>query len=337
MIETALIPHLLILTYIQRIQNEVDSLVSELSTWPVLIRQFIVHCYAAIGENYLQASEGRRIAWTIGTVTFGIWAAWQIPRFAPFMAKHFPHSPLSGKTYTLMTSVMSHSSFLHWLFNVMALSGFGRSTFLLLPDPVAKVSTNANSRNDVASATSAWMRTEQTHAPSGMQEATTSKHVLAFLFTGTYRSQDAREANTEVNILHGCIAGIFSSLCSHLYRARVQYPRIISQLSHLPPPSSNTTPASRLSFFRRIFSSPPSSSTNPAASLEAKVADIIRPSHGLSGAIWSCVVVTVLAFPDSQVKLFFDASPLFSAKWFVTVALGLDFIGVLRGWRYVNC
>lgn len=114
----------------QKIQNQVDSLASNLASYPVIIKQFIVHCYAAVGENYINSSEGRRLAWGIGAASFGIWLAWQVPRFNPWLMRNFAHSPLSGRTYTLMTSVISHRGFLHWFFNITALSGFGESTRL---------------------------------------------------------------------------------------------------------------------------------------------------------------------------------------------------------------
>ncbi|EIM86435.1 uncharacterized protein STEHIDRAFT_97071 [Stereum hirsutum FP-91666 SS1] len=268
---------------LKKIQNQVDSLAAYMASYPVIIKQFVVHCYAAIGENYINSSEGRRLAWGVGAASFGIWLAWQVPRFNPWLMRNFAHSPLSGRTYTLMTSVISHRGFLHWFFNITALSGFG-------------------------SATSNWMRREQSHAPSGMQEATTSNHFFAFLVT----------------------AGLFSSLCSHIYSARFKFSRIISQLSR--PPPSITPSTSRPSLLRRLFSSSPPPSTPPASDA-SKIADALRPSLGISGAVWSCVMITGLAFPDAQVRMFFDGAPPFSIKWAIYGGLGFDILGLIYGWR----
>lgn len=154
-----------------------------MASYPVIIKQFVVHCYAAIGENYINSSEGRRLAWGVGAASFGIWLAWQVPRFNPWLMRNFAHSPLSGRTYTLMTSVISHRGFLHWFFNITALSGFGESSYLW--HSVCRILMEHFEMCE-GSATSNWMRREQSHAPSGMQEATTSNHFFAFLVTGPF-------------------------------------------------------------------------------------------------------------------------------------------------------
>ena len=72
---------------------------------PIIAKSVILHAYARLAETYLNASEGRRAAYGIAAVNVVIWVAWQIPVLRPFMMTHFTHHPLSGKTYTMLTSM----------------------------------------------------------------------------------------------------------------------------------------------------------------------------------------------------------------------------------------
>jgi len=137
-------------------------LTETLADAPLVAKSVILHSYARLAEMYLNASEGRRAGYGIAAINVGIWVAWQIPVLRPFMMSHFTHSPLSGKTYTMLTSVFSHSSFVHLLFNCMALTSF-------------------------ASATSTWMTREQVHGPSHLKESTATYHFLAlYLSSGLF-------------------------------------------------------------------------------------------------------------------------------------------------------
>ncbi|KAK3080946.1 hypothetical protein LTS18_011679 [Coniosporium uncinatum] len=62
--------------------------------------------------------------------------AWRVPLPAVqgFMYRHFMHSPLSGRSYTLLTSVFSHKSFAHFAFNMIAFYSFGPPAFHYLSD-----------------------------------------------------------------------------------------------------------------------------------------------------------------------------------------------------------
>ncbi|KAI0050946.1 hypothetical protein FA95DRAFT_1593565 [Auriscalpium vulgare] len=149
---------------LKKVQAQLNQLTDYLANAPIMIKSVVLHTYARVAEEYLNASEGRRAAWGICAVNVVVWAAWQIPRLRPFMQIHFTHNPLSGKTYTMLTSMFSHASFLHLLFNCMALTSF-------------------------ASASSTWMTREQNHAPSRRQEATATYHFLGFyLSAGLFSS-----------------------------------------------------------------------------------------------------------------------------------------------------
>lgn len=58
----------------------------------------------------------------------------------------------------------------------------------------------------------------------------------------------------------------------------------------------------------------------------------IRGSLGASGAIYACVTLTAMAYPDTHISLLF-------LPWGVPIRLGvgammtLDLVGIIRGWR----
>ena len=62
----------------------------------------------------------------------------------------------------------------------------------------------------------------------------------------------------------------------------------------------------------------------------------ILPSLGASGAIYSCVIITALGFPEAQVSLFIPPTYPIPIQWGVGGLLALDITGVLRGGRFVN-
>ncbi|KAI0315883.1 hypothetical protein OF83DRAFT_308253 [Amylostereum chailletii] len=140
---------------IKKFQEKVDALQQDIASYPILVKSVIIHSYARVAEAWLNASDGRRAAWGICAVNGLVWFAWQIPRLKPFMHMHFAHDPLSGRSYTMLTSMFSHASFIHLLFNCMTLSS-------------------------LAATTSAWMTREQAYASSRVQEADATYHFLAF-------------------------------------------------------------------------------------------------------------------------------------------------------------
>jgi len=125
---------------------------------------FIFVTYVNVAQSYLNAREGRRLCWKICLLNTAVWVAWQLPKLQQFMRHSFTHHPLSGLSYTLLTSVFSHKAFFHLLFNSFALASFG-------------------------SAATVYLTHEQVHSASGLQESTPTWHFLAFfvsagLFSG---------------------------------------------------------------------------------------------------------------------------------------------------------
>lgn len=142
---------------VKKVQKQVDNLGEFVSSLPALMKQVVVYTYASLGQTYVSSSEGRRAGWALCAVNVAVWAAWQIPRLRPFMHMHFAHNPLSGKTYTMFTSIFSHASIIHLVFNCMALTSF-------------------------ASAAGNWMGHEQ-RSTSELQEATEIYHFYAFFIS----------------------------------------------------------------------------------------------------------------------------------------------------------
>ncbi|KAF8318765.1 hypothetical protein DL93DRAFT_2109316 [Clavulina sp. PMI_390] len=85
----------------------------------------IQRAYVMFANAYLALPEASRTCYAITTVNALIFLAWKVPRWQTFMMRHFLHDPLSGRSYTLLTSVFSHQSFPHLLFNSLALNSFG--------------------------------------------------------------------------------------------------------------------------------------------------------------------------------------------------------------------
>ena len=115
-------------------------------------------------------------------------------------------------------------------------------------------------------------------------------------------------------------AGLFSSFLSHAVRVRFYYPRIISQLSSAGPATTATTTGAALA---------------SAGAQAAATSPTIVPSLGASGAIWACVSLTALAFPDAQMALFIPTSFSIPIQTGTLGMVALDVIGIFRGWRYV--
>ncbi|EMD40250.1 hypothetical protein CERSUDRAFT_112444 [Gelatoporia subvermispora B] len=84
--------------------------------------------YYQLAQPLVETSEGRRTCWTIGAASAAMLLLWKIPPIRPFLSRHFAHDPLSGKSYTMLTSLLSYKSFLHFALTSMTLTSFGAMT-----------------------------------------------------------------------------------------------------------------------------------------------------------------------------------------------------------------
>ncbi|KAI0946945.1 hypothetical protein AcV7_009521 [Taiwanofungus camphoratus] len=126
--------------------------------WPQTLKALMIWTYVQVAQPILDMSEGRRVAWFIATINGAVYIAWQFPRLKPFMTRHFTHDPLSGLSYTLLTSMFSHRSLLHLLVNSMILSTFG-------------------------SATTQWFAEETQKDSENLRESTSKWHFIAFFIS----------------------------------------------------------------------------------------------------------------------------------------------------------
>ncbi|KZT43234.1 hypothetical protein SISSUDRAFT_1069068 [Sistotremastrum suecicum HHB10207 ss-3] len=240
----------------------------------------ILHSYVQCAQTWVNTSEGMRICWKVAALNAGVWITWQVPRLQPFMKRAFMHHPLSSRYYTMLTSVFSHSNFLHGLFNMMALSSFGGATVL-------------------------WMEKSQGTANSRLQESTAQYHFLAFFAT----------------------AGIFSSLVSHIVSTRFRFPRALKAFSAPgTPSSSSSTLGSKMTGAGAGLS-------QQAAASAIKSKHNILPSLGASGAVYSTLAITALAFPETHVSLIFPPTGSIPIEYGFAGLVLIDTVGILRGWR----
>ena len=75
---------------------------------PGLVRPWIGVAYVTVMQPYADASEGKRLCWKICLLNAAVWAAWKFRRLQGPMAVSFMHHPLSGLSYTLLTSIFRY-------------------------------------------------------------------------------------------------------------------------------------------------------------------------------------------------------------------------------------
>ncbi|KAI0676121.1 hypothetical protein C8Q78DRAFT_1008128 [Trametes maxima] len=109
----------------RQLQGGLAALKSSMEQLPETMKAMAVWSYVQVFQPILNASEGKRMCWAIGAVNCAVFLAWRVPRWNAFMMRSFTHNPLSGRSYTLLTSAFSHENFFHLLFNCMALASFG--------------------------------------------------------------------------------------------------------------------------------------------------------------------------------------------------------------------
>lgn len=135
-----------------------------LQEMPGLIRPWVGLAFVSVLQPYADASEGKRLCWKICLLNAAVWVAWKVRRWQGPMSIRFMHNPLSGLSFTLLTSMFSHRSFFYLLFNCLALESFGSAAYF-------------------------YLLREQGKAEPQMLESTAAYHFLAFfvsagLFSG---------------------------------------------------------------------------------------------------------------------------------------------------------
>ncbi|KAA1478986.1 hypothetical protein DENSPDRAFT_845985 [Dentipellis sp. KUC8613] len=246
-----------------------QSILAVLSSAPQGLQDACAFVMRQYRDPPFLGSDGWRAAMLITGVNIAVWLAWKVPRLQPFMRTHFRHDPLSGKVYTMLTSVFSHETLLN----------LGGTTILLAAGTSHVVSV--------------WMDQEQ-QQPGHLNEGRSIYHFLAFFVS----------------------ASMFSSLFSHVFAARILYPRMMKQLAQdAPKPSTSLLP--------RMGTPAPPSLTRIS----------IPPSSGSSGAVFAGFTIFALSFPDVPISLNYLPAPNIPLAYGMGGFILFDCIGALRGWR----
>jgi rhomboid-like protein len=96
----------------QNLRRTLTNFNTSISNFPILVRGWSNVLYVSVVQPYADASEGKRLCWKICALNAGVWVAWKIKSLKPFMVRSFMHHPLSGLSYTLLTSMFRYEIFL---------------------------------------------------------------------------------------------------------------------------------------------------------------------------------------------------------------------------------
>ncbi|KXS20509.1 rhomboid-domain-containing protein [Gonapodya prolifera JEL478] len=88
---------------------------------------FFERISSLVRAEWDRLSKSDRTVGGIVAVNTIVFLAWQVKSLETFMANNFLHHPLSGRSFTLLTSAFSHMSIGHLAFNMFALWSFGSS------------------------------------------------------------------------------------------------------------------------------------------------------------------------------------------------------------------
>lgn len=94
-----------VLSFLQSLQKLINKLKDDLSQVSGTAAMLVLWPTVRIAQNFLDATDGRRTTWALCAVNTAVWVAWLIPRLRPVMSSRFTHHPLSGRAYTMLTSV----------------------------------------------------------------------------------------------------------------------------------------------------------------------------------------------------------------------------------------
>ncbi|KZT72007.1 hypothetical protein DAEQUDRAFT_723650 [Daedalea quercina L-15889] len=140
------------------LQQRLALIKEAVEDWPQTLKALVIWSYIQVAQPILDTVETKRWCWAIGAVNGMLYFAWHFPRTKHIMRARFAHNPLSGLSYTMLTSLFSHRSLAHVTANSMLIAAFG-------------------------SATSQYLFTEQSDGENYLREATPKWHFLAFFLS----------------------------------------------------------------------------------------------------------------------------------------------------------
>ncbi|WVQ83707.1 hypothetical protein IAT38_005851 [Cryptococcus sp. DSM 104549] len=247
-------------------QKRLNELPTTLSFLPTMLLVPILRLYVVTTEFYLNAPAAQSTPLGLIGVMGTVFLAWKIRRIEPFMRKWWLHRPVLFTSSKRKEWANCVTLFTSTLSH-QSLAHFGFNSFALFSFGAAAFS---------------FLSTSPT-APS-LPAATQAPHFIAFLL----------------------VAGLFSSLSSHVYTNIFRLPRLLRTIGR------------------------PGRISSPQA-LAAEQG--ILPSLGASGAIYAALTLTACAFPDSRVGIIFIPFVSLPIGWGVAGMVGVDLVGLLWGWR----
>ncbi|WVO17103.1 hypothetical protein L204_104792 [Cryptococcus depauperatus] len=250
----------------KKAQKLLNQLPGTLSFIPNIILIPILRTYVLASEFLLNTPAAQLAPLELIAGMGGIFLAWKVRRLEPFMKKWFLHRPV----------IFTHSTKLAWANCVTLL------TSTVSHQSFAHFAFNSFALFSFGTAAFAFLSSSPS-LPS-LATSTQSPHFFAFLL----------------------LAGLFSSLSSHLYTNIFRLPGLLRAISH-----------------------PARISTPQALAHQAA----ILPSLGASGAIYAALTMTACAFPDSSVGIIFIPFVAIPIGWGVFGMVMVDAIGLIRGWR----
>ncbi|POW10452.1 hypothetical protein PSTT_06079, partial [Puccinia striiformis] len=227
---------------------------------------------------------------------------WQMPRFFKSMTQRFTHFPLSGRSYTLLTSTLSA---LHFGFNMLALYSIGSTAHDYLTHR---------------------LRASRDVDPVRIPESTPTYHFLAFYMASLNKTYKMDE--TWLTIFH-CLhqlAGLAASFGSHAYSMLITLEMAQGLLKSSTPPSPILPSLGASGAIYGCLSKFTSHLCQNEVSLKSLASFLFY--HLASGHI-----------SNDRISISRSTRLLDLSAW-VPIKIGnamlFDFIGVIRNWRYFD-
>jgi rhomboid-like protein len=107
--------------------EDLRRLNEKISNLPAGTKAVIQRLYIITAQSWVNMPEGRQAAYALVGIFVGIHLLKTVGfgKVKAFFTKNFVHDPLSGRSFTLLTSNFGHDGFLHLAVNSVALLGFG--------------------------------------------------------------------------------------------------------------------------------------------------------------------------------------------------------------------
>lgn len=144
-------------------QKSFDEFQKKIAGLPAgTLRPLAAYSYYYVAQSWVNLTEGKEMCYKLVGCFVGVYLLSAIPAARQVARRMFSHDPLSGRSFTLLTSQFGHAGLLHLAVNSFALLGFGEFAW-------------------------SYLRSKQINEPGRLDEATSGYHFLAFhVAAGTF-------------------------------------------------------------------------------------------------------------------------------------------------------